>query len=267
MMNVGIRVNVSDEIHRLLCEEQRKRKSASGKQTSLSSLVSEYFTFGLQDNIAGLGQNAENCDQNAVLLSTTIQVQQKAMELAQREKQLQLREDRIRHLENEQRSTDNDIRNREQELSQAYDELCEKKIDFSDEKEKLLVKVAENTSNKATIERLYIEIQKRDIESLSLKNDFMKTQSDILKEFDKVNKKLDNKPDKNVWKDWIAPFMPVASDIVTTLITNKNINSLKDIEPQINELIQKFNSIAPAQKQQIIQGLASTFGGVQDTIC
>ncbi|MEI8202834.1 MAG: hypothetical protein WCH34_07475 [Bacteroidota bacterium] len=237
MNTIGIRIDVPTEIHNLLNEEQKRRKTTTGKTTPLSSIALEWLTCGLQMNLAGITTSY----QDSVNGDSTLKVQQKAIEVTQKEKQLDDKENRLRVWENDISQKEKNIRIQEKELYNQYDELYSSKDDFLNEKEKWMKKIAETSVTKIQLEDLSEKLKQKDDEIRTLKEDkkfFKKT----------VLERLDEKSDSNVWREWIIPILPSALLILEYLL-RKN-KSAKNIE----ELFKDFD---PKNKQEIIDKLIS----------
>ncbi|MEI6122050.1 MAG: hypothetical protein WCQ95_00340 [Bacteroidota bacterium] len=134
MNTKGIRIEVPIDLHNLLCDEQQKRKSITGKISPLADIVLEYFTTGLQAGLLGLNHDSEY--NSATSESSTLQVQKRTIELSEKGKQVEATESKLKVWENNLGNSENKLREREQKLIENYNEFYEKKADFANEREK-----------------------------------------------------------------------------------------------------------------------------------
>ncbi|MEI6766976.1 MAG: hypothetical protein WCM76_15200, partial [Bacteroidota bacterium] len=211
----------------------------------------------LQAQVSGLVTIGNDNNNGVSILPSMHQLQQKSLELVTKEKTLEAKASRLESMERSLSLQDHELRSKEVEICETYDELCQKKLEFTEAKEKSWEKISEISLNKFRIEQLEKEVKRKDEENTHLKVEMSDNHKKLLYELEKVCKKLDDKPDKNLWRDWIAPIVPDILIIVGYFITNKNIASMKDIEPLINKVHEKFKDIKPENQQKIFDFLSS----------
>jgi hypothetical protein len=257
MRTTQIRIEITNDLYVILSEEQQKRKIKSGRKIALSELVVEYFTAGVQAQVSGFVTIGDDENNGESLLPSIQQLQQKSLELVTKEKTLEAKASRLESMERSLIHQDHELRSKEVEICEAYDELCQKKLEFAEVREKSWEKISEANMNKFRIEQLEKEVIRKDGDYIYLKREMSDYQRKVLTELEKVSDKLDDKPDNNIWRDWVVPIVPDILIIIGYFITNKNIASMKDIEPMMNKVFEKFNDIKPENQQKIFDFLSS----------
>lgn len=249
MSTTGIRIDVTHEIHKLLLEEQKKRSASKGKSSSLSSIVLEYFTFGLKASLAGLSQNTENNENGFFDLPSAIEIHEKATELEKKAKELEIRENSIVKLEKEKRSDETNIRIREKDFYNELDEFYEKKDNFISEREKSFEKLIEISTQKAELKFQMEMLNIKDEEIKNLKKDIDFFKNSIISQLDS----LDENSESNIWHDWVIPILPSVLIIISYFLNNQNIKSIKDIKPFISDIEKLFDSIEPEKRKEMFE--------------
>ena len=258
-MSIGVRIQVPSDLYNLLCDEQEKRKAATGKTIPLADIVYEFFKVGLQSDLAGLKPETLGNAQNSAQAEAILQVQKKALEQTHRDKQLEEKELRLDSLEFNLKNKENDLRRRERELYKGHDEINDKYKQFyekmnklSNEREKSLEKVVDNGFNKKELQNLKEESIKKDEEIKHLKEQ-------VINSLEIIEDKLDDKPDSNIWRDWVIPSLgPVLIGIIS-FIASKKFKSMDDLDPIINKVKDLFNESDPAKVKNIFDSLKDVF--------
>jgi len=262
MGTTQIRIELEDDVYRILTDEQSKRKAIAGKKPPLSELILEYFTTGLQVKLSGINSINDEQEQNVNPLHSIVDVQHKALELTQKENILKDRE-------KEAISREEGLRYREKDLYEQLNDLYERKDEMIEQREESFEKIADIGIQKAEFEFLKKVSMQKDEEILQMKADIIYYKDKLLKQLETLENKLDRKPDSNFVRDWGIPALASIIGVANNIKANKNNKSIKLIQDTLlnsgkaldKDLIDNSNSITSSKSKKKVLPPANT-GGV-----
>ena len=250
-MKTSIRIEVDDAIYHVLITEQEKRRRISGRKTALSNLILEFCAKGLtvfqcneqnsahleQKNVQDSGKmnipEAQNTPENSAISI------QKQYDLFQLEQRLAAKERNIAEREQQLISKVKDVTERLNGISQERDELIS-------QKELLL----EKANNKMRLQWL-VEQQSTELKTKS--DTIQKLQQENIQYKEKVFQvlsRIDQKTEKNIFLDYIVPFLPSLGVIISYFLLNKKIGSIQELNPVQQEIKKLFEKLPEDAKKK-----------------
>jgi|GEM_PF-6759110 len=248
MATTQTRIELPDNIYRILKDEQQKRRDDSGKKVSLNELVLEYFMAGLQAKLSGLENVVDNSQQPSTNLPAVIMVKEKALELAQKEQLIAQKETSLKYEGEYIRTERSELRDQEQDIREQMQELYEMKDKIAEEKEKIRQMKLEKVEEIVNLKILTADLAKKDEENRHLKEEIKHNKNIVIK----LLERIDDNTESSFMKDWIKPLLPTILTIIGYFALNKKIESLKDIKPVIGEVDKMLSSVEPEKKAQMM---------------
>ncbi len=247
MGTTGIRIEMPNDIHKLLSDEQKKRKELIGKTVPLASIVLEYFSIGFRSELTVLNNRIK--DNGSVKNEV-----QSIIDKTQNEKKLEVLENNLKSLERELNFKEKELRGRERDYYEQIEDIFEKKEQLFEEKEKIRQIGLENVDNVINVKMISLECEKKDEEIKQLKEMVKYLKEQVLKALSK----LDNKPDKSILIDYILPLLPTVVSAMGFYFTNKNINKNELKIPFTSELEEACKKLGINEIEKLSEMLKET---------
>lgn len=255
MNTIGIRVEASPKLYFELQRIQKMYSNKEGKKIALGKIV-EDFTQRWIAQLYNIRHTAQNG--NSELLKSVkpeldsinekpyIQNSDERV-LAHKKIELIAWEDRLRRWETQLRK-------------QAFTLIDEDKIVSEKTKEALTIKeetldLIETSNDKANLLRIEKEIKVSLLKELNEKKEIitdLKLENQKLKEnVIQTLKRIEGQTEKNIFMDYIVPFLPVVAVVISTIIIQRNSPLNSESDSFIKEVRDIFNEQKPEDQSSL----------------
>ncbi|MEI6766942.1 MAG: hypothetical protein WCM76_15030 [Bacteroidota bacterium] len=248
MKTTGVRVEVPIELYQTLVEIQQTRWQESGKKPSLSAIIIDLCTSGLDSasNNTMLGNNEIKNNPNVSLISNRAYIpgekRNKQMEqyYCQMDATLNQRALSLRALENE--------------LMEARDDFFQKQNEFIIGKEMSVTKNQAGPEQIIELKMSKIELAHKQQTIETLKKEIANNQSIILKSLGNLETsvKKQEKQAPTIW-DHIIPWIPVLVNLIGWYMAMGKINGKADLSGLTGHISEVLKGIDPENRQKVSQ--------------